>query len=235
MKTRIFTSMLLIAVSLCGFAQDKASLKQATELMITLRERNDYKALADAAYPKIFKTISKEEYAKQLEKNMSGSDYTGHIEKVDPSIDYGAINRTDKGLYCIINYNTSVRLMLKNKVAKKDQPELINRFKKILNSKDVYYTEVGNTIQSKNRIQTVAIFDDSTRGRWTFVDPTSPYAKDVLNQNIKNELDPNYVAPIDPKVQAARAKAGDVQQTELQKEAAKKEALNKKLSGTKKS
>ena len=231
MKTRIFTSLLLIAVSLCGFAQDKASLKTAMLRMIDFSEKQDYKSIVDFTYPKIFTKVSKEEYLKQVQNNAKGDDYAIFRVKTDPAIDYDAIVRNKNGFFCIIHHNTLVNVNLKNKIDKKDRPELINRFKKILNTKDVYYNEASNSLTAKNRVETIAIFDDATKGRWTFIDPTNPYANDVLNQDIKNALDPNYVAPVERqnKPGSSNAPLQNQPKTPLQKATEEKAALEKKL------
>ena len=62
MKSKLFTLALLITTALCGFAQDKVTLKQSTIKMIDLTDQHEYTAMVEVAYPRIFNMISKEDY-----------------------------------------------------------------------------------------------------------------------------------------------------------------------------
>jgi hypothetical protein len=235
MKIKLFTSALLIAVSLCGFSQDKATLKKTTLKMIDLTDQQDYKVLAELTYPKLFTVTPREEYLDQMLKKVNGQGYTIYPERIDPDIDFGAVQATDNGYFCIIHYNTATKVALENKVNEKDQPELLNRFRKILDAKDVFYDEAGNSLHSKKRVQIVAISDDSTNGGWSFIDPATPHAMDVLHEDIRNALNPDFVPDASKVVnpnQNADTGNPDEGKTEAQKtvekEAAKKAALYEK-------
>lgn len=241
MKIKLFTSALLIAVTLCGFAQDKATLNQDMLKFIELNDKQDYKSLVEITYPKIFNKTSPEQYIADIEKSMNGKGYTIYPERIEPQIDYGAVLGGADGYFCIITYNVSNKVSFENKVSAKEQPEMIKKFSKILNSKSVFYDEPSNSIHSKNRTQVVAIADGSTNGKWTFVDPASPYAKGILHQDIRNALDPDFIPEGNvenpnkdvPGYEEDNSGKSETQKA-VEKAAAEKAALDKKLNGSKK-
>ena len=240
MKIKLFTSALLIAVSLCGFAQDKATLDKDMQKFIDINDKQDYKSLVDIIYPKVFDKTSREQFISDLEKSMNGKGYTIYPERIEPQIDYGAVQGGADGYFCIITYNVSNKVALENKVQQKEQAEVIKKFGKIFNSKNVYYDEPSNTIHSKNRTQVVAIADGSTNGQWTFVNPAAAYAKGILHEDIRNALDPESIPEetADNTNKKATTKKSDNSvksetQTAVEKAAAEKAALEKKLNGGK--
>ncbi|MCO6146740.1 hypothetical protein [Flavobacterium sp. NRK1] len=193
MKSKLFTLAVFITTALCGFAQDKTTLKEAFTKMTDLTNQQEYNALVEVAYPRIFNMVSKEDYIAGIEKKMKGDDYTIYMITTQPSVDYGALQRSETGLFCLINYNIQMKIVPNEKIEAKDQQNEENRFKKLLNTEDVYYNTAENNFDAKNRLLVVAIADESTGNRWTFIDPSSPYANDILDEAVRNALDPNYI------------------------------------------
>lgn len=190
MKTRIFSIAVLLAASLSGFAQDKASLKAATLKMIDLTDHENYVDLSGTVYPKVFNVISKDDYLALQQQKINGQDYKIHMIRIDPSIDYGAVKKVDDVTYCIVNYNSMMTVELANKLEAKDREAKEAYFKKMLGTEDVFYIESNNTIDIKKRVQLVAIADESTYGQWAFIDPSTSEGYDLLHEAIRNELNP---------------------------------------------
>jgi hypothetical protein len=235
MKTRIFTVALLLAASLSGFAQDKASLKAATLKMIDLTDHENYIDLSGTVYPKVFNVVSKDDYLALQQQKINGQDYKIHMIRIDPSIDYGAVKKVDDITYCIVNYNSMMTVELTNKLEPKDREAKEAYFKKLLNVEDVFYIESNNTIDIKKRIQLVAIADESTYGQWTFIDPSTSEGYDLLHEAIRNELNPEYKAGTTETTQETTQEAVQETTSEDKYVKAKKQEEAKKKSVQKKS
>lgn len=220
MKTRLFTIALLLAASLSGLAQDKNSLKDATLKMINLTDLENYNDLTGTVYPKVYNMVSKDEYLEQQQKKMKGKGYTVHMMRIEPSIDYGAIKSSENGVYCLVNYDRSMKIELEEKVAEKDQKAKEDFFKKLLNTEEVYYNPSDNTVDVKERIQVVALADNDSYGQWTFIETKSPYALQVLPEAVRTELIENGDIPTENAPTGVEAEA--------KKHKADKEAIVKK-------
>lgn len=228
MKTRLFTLALLLAASLGGYAQDKASLKAATQKMIDLSDQENYNDLSGTVYPKIYSIVSRDEYLTQLEKKMKGPDYTIHMIRIDPSIDYGSIKTVDNMFFCVVNYDNMMTIEFKDQIAPKDREAKENYFKKLLGTEDVYYIEATNTIDAKKRIQLVAIADESSHNQWTFLDPKSPAAAQIMHEAIRKELDPENTEEAAQTVQEAAAPKTDKYTEAKKAEEVKKNSVKNK-------
>lgn len=189
MKTRLLTIALLLVASLSSIAQDKEQLKIYTQRMIDVSSTSNDQALIDLMYPKIFTVVSKEEVLAGLEKSRNGKDYNMSLTRIDPSIDYGLINKTENGLFCIVTYDTHIKLVPKERIPAKKLEAETNRFKKLLQVEDISYDETSGVFQAHKRVQAVAIKDESTGNLWNFVLlDGSPYVDKILHEDIRKAI-----------------------------------------------
>lgn len=189
MKTKFLTLALLLVASLSSFAQDKQQLKIYTQRMIDVASSGDDLSLIDLMYPKIFSIVTKEEVLSGFEKKRNGKDYTMTLGRIEPSIDYGMISKTDGGQFCIITYDTYIKLMPKEPVPAKKLEAETKRYKELLKVEDISYNEANNVFEAYKRVQAVAITDETTNNMWKFVLlDGSPYTNQVLHEDIRTAL-----------------------------------------------
>ncbi|MFD2601059.1 hypothetical protein [Flavobacterium suzhouense] len=229
MKTRLFTATLLLALSLSGQAQDKYSLKAATQKMIDLTDQENYEDLIGTVYPGYFNVVTKEDYINQLQKKIEGPDYIVHRVRVEPSIDYGAVKKTEYTTFCLINYDTMLTVELKEKTAPENVAAKEAFFKKLFGTEDAYYIDSNNTVDVKKRLHIIAIADESTSNQWTFIDPSAPNAREALHEVIRKELDGEGIEEV-----AASAEPQTPEQAKLAKYAEAKKAEEAKRQSVKK-
>lgn len=188
MKTKFLTFTLLVVSSLM-FAQDKQSLKIATEKMIDKYLSGDPGAIASTMYPKIFGVTSKEEMLKAIKNDLKNKDYTSSRLNIDPSIDYGEIIRSESGSFCIISYNIQTKVVLNQKPSASEEKEMEKRLKALLKTEKIHYDKQSMTYNAKKRVQTVALMDSSTKNQWAFVPlDDSDYVKKVLPGGVKKAI-----------------------------------------------
>lgn len=208
MNTRFLTIALLLAVSAGGFAQDKNMLKKATQKMIDLKDQEELIELSGTVYPKVFDVIPKDQYLDQQKAMYNTEDYTVHMVRMDPSIDYGAIEKDSYGTtYCIVNYTAKMVVELKKKPEPKDIQAKEDYFKKLLGTENMAYNEETNVFDVKKRVEVVAIADEATRQQWTFIDPTLPGVYDILPESVRMALNPESDPEKIPDGNAAKAEA----------------------------
>ena len=191
MTTRLLTTVLFMAASLCGFAQDKAKLQESTGRLMDFILKNDYQSILEITYPTLFSEISEKDYVEGLKKHNNGDDYTIVQKKTGQDIDFGPVVHFDEGYYCVIHYNYQVSIVLKNPVKKADEAATVKRFTNTLNNEDAYYIPSDNAITVKGRKSIVAVSDNSTGNFWNFiVDVHAPYAQNAIPDGAKQELHP---------------------------------------------
>lgn len=189
MKTKFLTLALLLVASLSSFAQDKQQLKIYTQRMIDVASSGDDLSLIDLMYPKIFSIVTKEEVLSGFEKKRNGKDYTMTLGRIEPSIDYGMISKTDGGQFCIVTYDTYIKLMPKEPIPAKKLEAETKRYKELLKVEDISYNEANNVFEAYKRVQAVAITDETTNNMWKFVLlDGSPYTNQVLHEDIRTAL-----------------------------------------------
>ena len=189
MKTKFLTLALLLVASLSSFAQDKQQLKIYTQRMIDVASSGDDLSLIDLMYPKIFSIVTKEEVLSGFEKKRNGKDYTMALGRTEPSIDYGMISKTDGGQFCIVTYDTYIKLMPKEPIPAKKLEAETKRYKELLKVEDISYNEANNVFEAYKRVQAVAITDETTNNMWKFVLlDGSPYTNQVLHEDIRTAL-----------------------------------------------
>ncbi|MHA3788041.1 hypothetical protein ACX0HA_07510 [Flavobacterium hauense] len=227
MKTRLLTIALLLAVSLSGFAQDKASLTEATKRMIALSQSGDFDAQLATIYPGYFNVVPKDDYMKEYYSTMRGKDYAAHIRKIDPSIDYGALEKANNGTFCVINYDRVITISLENKLTPQEISPKKEYFKKLFKTDGVYYITETNTFDIKKRVQVVAIADEASNMQWTFLDPLLPGADKLLSPEAKEILDPENITQTSQTSQ--KTIENDKNLTEDQKNILRDEAVKRSL------
>jgi hypothetical protein len=191
MKTRFLTIALLLAVSVSGFAQDKKLLKEATQKMIDLKDQGEYVELSGTVYPKVFDVIPRDQYIDQQKTMYNAEDYTVHMIRIDPSIDYSAIEKDQYGTtFCLVNYTAKMVVELKKKPEAKELQAKEDYFKKLLGTESIAYNDGNNLFEVKKRVKVVAIADEATRQQWTFIDPTVPGVYDILPESVRMALNP---------------------------------------------
>jgi hypothetical protein len=234
MKTRFLTIGLLLAASIGGFAQNKMQLKEATQKMLDLRAREEFVELSGTVYPKVFEVIPKDQYLDQQKAFYNGDDYTIHIIRMDPSIDYGAIEKDSYGTYyCLINYTDKMVVELKGKPDPQNIQAKEEYFKKLLGTESIAYNQENNYFDVKKRVEVVAIADEASRQQWTFIDPTLPGVYDALPESVRMALNPEKDPEKIPDGNASKADAKSASETPQSK--AKKAEHEKLKSAQKKS
>lgn len=208
MKTRFYTMALLLAVSITGFAQDKKLLKEATQKMIDLKDQEDFTELSGTVYPKVYEVIPRDQYIDQQKAMYNGEDYTVHMIRIDPSIDYGSIQKDSYGTtFCIVNYTAKMVVELKKRPESKDIAAKEDYFKKLLETENLAYNEENNYFDVKKRVQVIAIADEATRQQWAFIDPALPGVYDILPESVRMELNPENDPEKIPEGNKAKAEA----------------------------
>ena len=229
MKTRLLTTVLFMAASLSGFAQDratKAKLEEATGRVLDFIMKDDFQSLLEITYPTLFSEITEKEYLENLKKESSGEGFTVIPKNTDTQISYGAIKPFDGGHYCVIYYNYRISISLDKPLKKQDEEGMLKRFKK--DHAAIAYEPSDNSLIAKGRRALLAVSDNATANFWNFIiDTKAPYAQNIIPQDAKVELNPEAYPLKEEKQSADEAvQAGKVTNDQInsEKRAAEKKA-----------
>lgn len=195
MTTRLLTTVLFMAASLCSFAQDKAKLKESTGRLLDFILKDDYQSILEITYPTLFSEISEKDYVEGLKKQNNGDGYTIIQRETEQAIDFGPVVHFDEGHYCVIHYNYQVSVVLEKPLKKTEEAATLKRFTNPVNNEESYYILSDNSITVKGRKSIIGVSDNSTGNFWNFiVDVHAPYAQNAIPDGAKQELHPEPYA-----------------------------------------
>lgn len=239
MKTRLLTTVLFMAASLSGFAQDRATLprlKESTEKVMDFMMEDDFQSLLEITYPTVFSEITEKEYLADLKKQSSGEGFHVLHKQTNREFAYGPIMPFDGGHYCVIYYNYQVSIALDKPLKKNDEEKMLNRFRK--DYPKISYNPSDNSLVANGRRTMVAVADNATGNFWNFIlDPKASYAQNITPAGAKEELNPQPYSEGKSEAQAAQPQTNAKPEetlTEPQRQARKasleKDALYKQKS-----
>lgn len=233
MKTRLLTTVLFMAASLSGFAQDRATLpklKEATGRVLDFMMADDYQSLLEMTYPTLFSEITEKDYLADLKKQSSGDGFHVIHKDTNREFAYGPIMPFNGGHYCVIYYNYQVSVALDKPLKKADEENTLNRFRK--DYPKISYEPSDNSLVASGRKTMVAVSDNATGNFWNFIlDPKASYAQNIIPADAKAELNPEaYSAGNNESHAAPDAKPNDIpgKKTQAQRTAEENEKLKLK-------
>jgi hypothetical protein len=178
---KLIVTFLLSIVIFTATAQtgDAVLNKRLTEYMQLSKNLNIDK-LITYMYPRVFELAPKKDLAAALKTAYTSTDFKITIDslkitRVDP------VQKFAKGNYTIFNYFTTIGFEIINAEKKADAAVMVDGFKQKFGAENVSFDEATSIIKIKQDKLALAIKDNYTAGKWTFLGvENSPMLKKII-------------------------------------------------------
>jgi len=169
MKKHFLLIAFIVASTFTVVAQDKQSLEEAALQMYNNTVAGNYEAVASGTYPKIFEVLPKEKMMESLKNMLNGDGYSLKLLKADPKFEYGPIKKVVEGQYCLVKHDLVMKMTFKDPVGEPESKEMIENFKKAMQTNDVTFEAMSNSFIINKRADVVFAADKLTKNQWKYM------------------------------------------------------------------
>jgi len=169
MKKHFLLIAFILTAGFGAMAQDKQSLEAAAVQMYNNTVAGNYESVANGTYPKIFEIMPKDKMMEGLKAMLNGDGYTLKLLKEDPKLEYGPIKKVNEGLYCLVKHDLLIKMSFNEPVGDAESVEMIENFKKAMQTKDVTFEAKSNSFIIKKRVDVIFAADKLTKNQWKYM------------------------------------------------------------------
>jgi len=169
MKKHFLLIAFIIASTFTVVAQDKQSLEATALSMYNNTVAGNYEAVASGTYPKIFEVLPKEKMMESLKNMLNGDGYSLMLLKADPKFEYGPVKKVGDGQYCLVKHDLVMKMTFKDPVGDPESKEMIENFKKAMQTNDITFEAKSNSFTIKKRADVVFASDKITKNQWKYM------------------------------------------------------------------
>ena len=169
MKKHFLLIAFFLTTAFTAVAQNKQSLEAAALQMYNNTVAGNYEAVANGTYPKIFEILPKDKMMESLKNMLNGDGYSLMLLKADPKFEYGPIKKVGEGQYCLIKHDLIMKMTFKEPVGDAESKEMIENFKKAMQTNDITFEAKSNSFTIKKRADVVFASDAVTKHQWKYM------------------------------------------------------------------
>ena len=169
MKKHFLLIAFMVVSTFTAVAQDKQSLEATALSMYNNTVAGNYEAVASGTYPKIFEVLPKEKMMESLKNMLNGDGYSLMLLKADPKFEYGPVKKVGDGQYCLVKHNLVMKMTFKDPVGDPESKEMIENFKKAMQTNDITFEAKSNSFTIKKRADVVFASDKITKNQWKYM------------------------------------------------------------------
>lgn len=166
---KLLCALILLIATLSVKAQDRQSLEEGALKMLELTAKGDFDELMNYTYPKVFTIASREEISKALKNALQGDGVTAEVVPGEANFTFSEIKKIDKSYYSIIGHDLIINMTFEDEIADEDLPRTLYELKETLGTRDITYDKLTKTLRIKKRAHMVAIADELTKYKWTYI------------------------------------------------------------------
>lgn len=185
---KIFVFLLLIS-SFYNYSQSFESLKINAQKAYECSAKQDFNAILDLTYPKLFTIAPREAMLKLLEDTFNGnSTFKIKMISVEPNFQFGNIKKIEDKTFCVIKHNNAMVMTFLEKI--EDPKMYLSLFKESMKTEEITFDEKTNSIKIRLISTMIAVADETTKNEWRFLndDKSGKMFSLLFNDNIKKEL-----------------------------------------------
>jgi len=169
MKKHFLLIAFMVVSTFTAVAQDKQSLEATALSMYNNTVAGNYEAVANGTYPKIFEVLPKDKMMESLKNMLNGDGYSLMLLKADPKFEYGPIKKIGDGQYCLVKHDLVMKMTFKDPVGDPESKEMIENFKKAMQTNDITFEAKSNSFIIKKRADVVFASDKITKNQWKYM------------------------------------------------------------------
>jgi hypothetical protein len=188
MKKLLYTALFVFA-SYTGFSQDAASLKTGAQTLIDKTVAKDYNALLDMTYPKLFTLAPREAVLESLKSTFDGNQgFKIVMLPTAPNFVFGEIKKIGNQSFAVINHNNSLQVIWDEPIPAAEVENYVGLFKTNMQTQDVTYDAAKKTMNIKAKAKMVAVADETTKNKWTYLTYSDQMFTVLFDESIKTQL-----------------------------------------------
>lgn len=186
---KLFYSALFILASYTGFSQDAASLKTGAQTLIDKTVAKDYNALLDMTYPKLFTLAPREAVLESLKSTFDGNQgFKIVMLPTSPNFAFGPIKKIGTQSFAIIDHDNALQVIWDEAIPAEEVDTYIGLFKTNMKTENVTYDAAKKTMNIKAKAKMVAVADETTKNKWTYLTYSDQMFAVLFDESIKKEL-----------------------------------------------
>lgn len=186
---KIFYTALLVLASYSGFSQDAASMKAGAQALIDKTVAKDYNALLDMTYPKLFELAPREAVLESLKSTFDGNQgFKIVMLPMAPNFVFGPIKKIGTQSFAIIDHDNSLQVIWEEPIPADEIENYVGLFKTNMKTENVSYDAAKKTMNIKAKAKMVAVADETTKNKWTYLTYSDQMFAVLFDENIKKQL-----------------------------------------------
>lgn len=186
---KIFYAALLICASYTGFSQDAASMKSGAQTLIDKTVAKDYNALLDMTYPKLFTLAPREAVLESLKSTFDGNQgFKIVMLPAAPNFVFGEIKKIGNQSFAIIDHDNALQVVWDEPIPAEEVETYVGLFKTNMKTQDVTYDATKKTMNIKAKAKMVAVADETTKNKWTYLTYSDQMFTMLFDENVKKQL-----------------------------------------------
>lgn len=183
--------LLFLLFSLNGYSQSKQTLIDDTKKMYDASYNMAFEEVMNYTHPKVFEMASKEDVLAAMEYAFDNETMRIRLVHVNPNFIYSEIKTIEGKSLCLINYTNAMRMIFENKLSGDEIQSMKKSFVDSGEYKTVQYEKDRNSFFLEGNAIMIAVSDETTQGKWKFVNYSktqAQLAEMLLGANVLNEL-----------------------------------------------
>ena len=186
---KLFYTALFVLASYTSFSQDAASMKAGAQTLIDKTVAKDYNALLDMTYPKLFTLAPREAVLESLKSTFDGNQgFKIVMLPTAPNFVFGEIKKIGNQSFAVINHDNALQVIWDEPIPAAEVENYVGLFKTNMKTEDVTYDAAKKTMNIKAKAKMVAVADETTKNKWTYLTYSDQMFAVLFDENIKKQL-----------------------------------------------
>ena len=173
--------LLLFLFTLGMYAQESSILKTA----LRLHEANynmDFDSVASFTHPEVIARLGgKKAFTEKLDTDSQNGGYRKRLQLTAPVFQAGPVKTIGARKFCVITFRNPTRYFYEQPLDTGQMKKLLNDWKQIAATNEVYAEPNRNSINVKRVSKLVGVADDQTGGQWKFFNFDDERQVEVFN------------------------------------------------------
>jgi hypothetical protein len=175
MKKIIFG--LVVLFHFTSFSQNSETLKSDVKKMYDASYNLAFEEVLNYTHPKVFEMASKEDVLAAMENAFDNETMRIRLVHINPTFTYSDIKTIEGKSLCLINYTNAMRMTFENKLSGDEVETMKKSFTESGEYKTVNFEKDRNSFFLEGNSILIAVSDESTQGKWKFVNYSKTQAQ----------------------------------------------------------
>lgn len=186
-----FIALIVMFSCSLGFSQTTETLKSDTKKMYDASYNMAFEEVLNYTHPRVFELAPRDQVLAAMENAFDNEMMKIRLVHTEPKFTYSEIKKLEGKSICLVNYTNAMRMTFEKKLESDEVESMTKSFTDSGEYKVVRYEKDRNSFFLEGDATMIAVADDSTKDKWTFVNYSksqAQLAEMVLGASILKEL-----------------------------------------------